>query len=110
MIGATELKGGLYALKIPISAIPIIPPVLTSSQILYTHTVQAPNIWHRRLGHIPYRRLNVMDKFYSFLDCSNTIFSNNVQPCDSCHFAKQQCLPYSTRSSKTSYIYMIWCT
>ncbi|XP_016205051.1 uncharacterized protein LOC107645516 [Arachis ipaensis] len=60
----------------------------------YTHIINA--LWHTRLGHIPQHRPQIMHKTHPFINCNE-----QINPCNSCHLAKQKRLPFSYSASES---------
>jgi len=54
-----------------------------------------PMLWHLRLGHTSNKILKHMSLIYT------DIHFDYVQPCDTCHFAKQKKLPFSHSTKKS---------
>ncbi|KAJ0078424.1 hypothetical protein Patl1_37243 [Pistacia atlantica] len=85
LIGMGELRDGLYyfrAIKIPIATTNI------------THDSKL-NLWHQRLGHLPFDRLSLITDLGQF-----SVKSFN-KCCDSYHRAKQSRTPFPVSSIKT---------
>lgn len=55
------------------------------------------NVWYLRLGHISDIGLQTFSKLFPFISCKN----DNL-PCDSCHFAKQNNLPFPHKITDSS--------
>ena len=82
MIGAVELRAGLYILSSS-------PTKFSYTRNINTIPSTKCNVRHNRLRHPSHDKLVKMTKLYSSIDCTN---SN--KPCDTCHFAKQKRLPF----------------
>lgn len=97
MIGAVELRGGLYHLSThSVSYISI--SVLSSLQSAGINSVHITdfNVWHARLGHLSYNKMSIMHKVYPFI---KTVGSHS--PCDVCHYSKQKKLPFPNSISNS---------
>ncbi|XP_061351896.1 uncharacterized protein LOC133296864 [Gastrolobium bilobum] len=75
----------------------------SSSSIFYhsANNTDASSLWHHRLGHVPYSTLKNMAIKFPF------ILAKDIDPCDTCHYAKQHKLPYSYNNTKTTCIFQL---
>ncbi|CAL0331539.1 unnamed protein product [Lupinus luteus] len=91
MIGAAELKGGLYVLTVSSKHI------TKGCQVNLFTSYDDANLWHSRLGHLSHRKMQLMQSVFPIIKCVKT-----SDPCEICHLAKQKRLPYdsSITSSK----------
>ncbi|XP_019420691.1 PREDICTED: uncharacterized protein LOC109330875 [Lupinus angustifolius] len=90
MIGAAELRGGLYMLSQSSKK------YCESTHVnLYT-SYDDSNIWHSRLGHLSHKKMTIMQSMFPSIKCNKTL-----EPCDVCHLAKHKRLPYPASSSKS---------
>lgn len=83
VVGEAYQQGNLYQLP--------------SSQMSYSIATATPKIWHNRLGH-------VSDPVLKHLDLPT---QNNCRPCDSCHLAKQQRLPFSKNTGSAMFSFQL---
>jgi len=88
-IGLARLKEGLFHLLIGKDRSP-------STNNITTNTINDSKLWHFRLGHLSRNRLNVLHQQYHFIS------KDSNEMCDVCHLAKQNKLPYSLSTSKSS--------
>lgn len=111
MIGATELRGGLYILNHPHVAVPHAPPCHTDvfinfviwkynfcinfiNQSTFTHE-NTCNIWKLRLCYPSYDKLIEIKKTFHFVQVMQI-----DMPCDVCFYAKQNRWPFPHSSHK----------
>nr|KYP49114.1 hypothetical protein KK1_029146 [Cajanus cajan] len=84
MIGSAEALDGLYFMQVSKHQ--------TQANLAEATSSSFPNtaLWHFRLGHISFSKMNQMIALYPYLQNSN-----KRHICDICHFARQRRLPYS---------------
>ncbi|WVZ16874.1 hypothetical protein V8G54_009856 [Vigna mungo] len=88
-IGLIRHKNGLYLFDSPICKND------TSCSPLIC-SIQTPNLWHARFGHLSNDRLHLLQNKHAYI-------TNDTQiPCDVCHRAKQKKLPYTASTSHSS--------
>ncbi|WVZ13928.1 hypothetical protein V8G54_011494 [Vigna mungo] len=88
-IGLIRHKNGLYLFDSPICKND------TSCSPLIC-SIQTPNLWHARFGHLSNDRLHLLQNKHAYI-------TNDTQiPCDACHRAKQKKLPYTASTSHSS--------
>ncbi|CAH9102627.1 unnamed protein product, partial [Cuscuta europaea] len=82
MIGYADLKNGLYLYNSTDSS-----THNKSATVNHVHSQCSDSkydIWHYRLGHLPFNKLNAI------VDCNVSHHINKDTACDICHFAKQK--------------------
>jgi len=79
-IGSVKFHEGLYVLS------------NCKSCISYVTGDKDNNVWHKRLGHLSDRRLNILQSQYNYIDYRK-------EHCDVCHMSKQKKLPFSNSES-----------
>ena len=86
MIGMGKRRGNLYILD-PANLFPILGVCNNVSK-------KEHEVWHSRLGHPSYVRLNVLKNVLHFKQ-----LLNETPHCSICHLAKQKCLPFPNSNS-----------
>jgi hypothetical protein len=91
MIGAAELKHGLYLLTSPLVSLPNTPPTqcINSISSLASNKPTDCNAWHLRFGHVSNNTLCEINKIFPSVQ-----FIPSTSPCDVCFYAKQKRLPF----------------
>jgi hypothetical protein len=91
MIGAAELKHGLYLLTSPLVSLPNTTPThcINSINSLSSNKPTDCNVWHLRFGHVSNNTLCEINKKFPFVQ-----FIPSTSPCDVCFYAKQKRLPF----------------
>ena len=84
MIGKGEMYSDLYVLTSHIEHHSVVVNKVTDQ------------VWHRRLGHISFKRLESLRTNLGFSSCSNHI------PCYVCPLAKQKRLPFISHNNRHS--------
>lgn len=90
MIGSAEKIEGLYHLVLQDK-----PEVISS---LNNVSVSIPKsaLWHFRLGHLSFTRLQHLHSSFPFIDYGKHVV------CDVCHYAKHKKLPFNNSSSNSA--------
>ncbi|XP_058762417.1 uncharacterized protein LOC131635789 [Vicia villosa] len=113
MIGLARKFEGLYRLMTDAGCLtePFSSSQITSSSTSLCNTphssismnnckvIPKQAIWHFRLGHLSHDRLSQMAHMYP------TIFNDNKEVCDVCHFAKHKKNPFSLSQSRATQPY-----
>lgn len=87
-IGQGSIHDGLYFFKASSTSLAVLkPPTI--------------DIWHWRLGHVPFRSLESMAKKFSSISCSNNHF------CEICPQAKQTRLPFPSSAINTTRLFQL---
>jgi hypothetical protein len=93
MIGSGRMINGLYYLEGTQS---LIQPL--SGKKCNSVAIPKTALWHFRLGHTSFNRLELMKKLYPDIEVNKIDFC-----CDICHLAKQRKLPYDLSYSRASH-------
>lgn len=93
MIGITNLHKGLYILDPANSC----SPPSGQHSLFNSVTNNSCNTWHLRLGHVSRLGLQNISKLFPSIGCNN-----KLDPCDSCHFARQRKLPFPNSTTVSS--------
>ena len=99
MIGATELQGGLYTMKLEV--LRGFPSTYIDADTVNSHIAASCNsnnvsaLWHARLGHLPFEKIQLLHSHFPFISCNK-----EITHCDTCHFAKMRKLAFPISTSK----------
>ena len=105
MIGTGSKYGNLYYFSLSSSSNSVLPCNKLIAAIPTTSDVtplSLHELWHYRLGHPSFVKLNVL---HDVLDVSH--LSNTNLPCHICPLAKQRCLPYHSNNKLSSFIFQL---
>ena len=91
MIGMGNKFGNLYYLSLKVSSDCNLSCITPTSTVFVntTHLSSVHELWHYRLGHPSFTKLNVLHELLDITHLSNTKLHCNV-----CPLAKQRCLPF----------------
>lgn len=67
-----------------------------STHSVNTHLDSSSILWHNRLGHTSYAKLHVIKKSCPYIVCTDI-----NKYCETCHMARQKCLPLSDSHTKS---------
>ncbi|XP_072087345.1 retrovirus-related Pol polyprotein from transposon RE1 [Arachis hypogaea] len=93
-IGAARVCGGLYTLNCDAARSEIVQVSNKTHVDMPILNISNTKLWHFRLGHAPFHRMKEMKKIFKFIHCDS-----DVQPCDSCHLARQKRLSFNNSST-----------
>nr|KYP70921.1 Retrovirus-related Pol polyprotein from transposon TNT 1-94 [Cajanus cajan] len=82
-IGTVDVEVGLYTMTTA-----VVQPSILSAIYNPEWSIQNIDLWHFRLGHLPYDKLHSMKQYYPCL------YSNKHFTCNTCHHAKQKKLSF----------------
>ena len=91
-IGTVEVRNGLYHLTPNHITTPTVQTAITHPQCIITPI----DLWHFRMGHLSFERLQHMQSSYPFLK------HNKNFVCNTCHYAKHKKLPFPSSNSYAS--------
>lgn len=96
MIGLAKLEGGIYHLMELVSFV--------SSCKTKNVIINACDVWHSRLGHASYFKIELLHKLDSNVNVQKKVV------CDSCHFGKTEKSSFSQISLIFQLLVLTWCT
>jgi hypothetical protein len=102
LIGAAELKHGLYLLTSPLVSLPNTTPThcINSINSLSSNKPTDCNVWHLRFGHVSNNTLCEINKNFPSVQ-----FIPSTSPCDVCFYAKQKRLPFPHSNHISDYVF-----